>query len=160
MLRRVQTNEPWPQAKVHGDHDRRCREQRVALSTPSASPAQESLRLESLNEKLCSRYERERQRREDFRERLIAQIERGWQGHSAGAHFRAIFDAFRRSVDANTPGERAEQSSLALVARAMMELLESPDAEASEYASTFCQLIEAVCDSDDADDDDYEIEGA
>jgi hypothetical protein len=115
------------------------------------------LQLETLDETLRIRYERERQRREDFRERLIPEIERGWQGHSAGSHYRAIFDAFRRSVDANTTGERAEQSSLALVARAMMELLESPDAEAPEYASTFCQLIEAVCDSDDADYDDYEI---
>ena len=39
-----------------------------------------------------------------------------------------------------------------------MELLESTDAEASEYASTFCQLIEAVCDKDDGDDDDHEID--
>jgi hypothetical protein len=117
-----------------------------------------SLQLDTLNETLRVRYDRERQRREKFREGLIPQIERGWQGHNLGAHSRAIFDAFRRSVDVNTPGEKGEQQSLALVARAMMELLESPNVEASEYASTFCHLIEAVCDKDDGDDDGHEID--
>jgi Helicase conserved C-terminal domain len=158
MLRRVHNEEPWPQAKVHGDQDGDGENSEWLAVRAAHRQLMSPLRLETLDETLRIRYDRERQRREDFRERLIPEIERGWQEHNAGAHFRAIFDAFRRSVDAKTPGERAEQSSLALVARATMELLENPDAETSEYASTFCQLIEAVCDSDDADDDDYEID--
>ena len=157
MLRRIQNNEPWPQAKVHGDRDGDAEKSEWHAVRAAHRQLMSPLQLETLDETLRTRYERERQRREDFRERLIPEIERGWKGHNARSHFRAIFAAFRRSVDANTPGERGEQSSLALVARAMMELLEGSDAEAPEYASTFCQLIEAVCDSDDADDD-YEID--
>ena len=160
MLRRVQNKEPWPQAKVHGDRDGDAENSEWLAVRAAHRQLMSPLQLDTLDETLRVRYERERQRREQFRERLISEIERGWQGHSPGARFKAIFDAFRRSVDANIPGERAEQSSLALVARAMMELLESTDAEASEYASTFCQLIEAVCDRDDADDDDNEIDDA
>jgi len=156
MLRRVQINEPWPQAKVHGDRDGDPENSEWPAVRAAHRQLRSPLRLETLDETLRIRYDRERKRREGFRERMIPQIDRGWQGRRAGAHFR-IFDAFRRAVDGNTLGERGEQSSLALVARAMMELLENPDAEAPEYASTFCQLIEAVCDSDDADHD-YEID--
>jgi superfamily II DNA or RNA helicase len=158
MLRRIQNKEPWPQAKVHGDRDGDAENSEWLAVRAAHRQLISPLQLETLDETLRISYERERQRREDFRERLIPEIERGWQGQNAGAHFKSIFDAFRRSVDVGTPGERVEQNSLALVARAMMELLESPDAEASEYASTFCQLIEAVCDKDDGDDDDHEID--
>lgn len=158
MLRRVQDNETWPQSKVHGDRDGDAENSEWLAVRAAHRQLRSGLELETLDETLRTRYDRERQRREAFRERLVAQIERGWQGHDAGVYFRAIFDAFKRSVDVSTSGERSEQSSLALVARAMMELLESPDATPPEYARTFCQLIEAVCDSDDAEDDDNEID--
>ena len=158
MLRRVQNKEPWPQAKVHGDWDGDADSSEWPAVHAAHRQLLSSIQLETLDGTLRVGYERERHRREQFREHLISEIERGWEGHDPGDHFKAIFDAFRRSVDAETQGERAEQHSLALVARAMMELLERPDTEASEYASTFCQLIEAVCDSDDADHDDHEID--
>jgi superfamily II DNA or RNA helicase len=157
MLRRVQNKEPWPQAKVHGDRDGDAENSEWLAVRAAHRQLMSPLQLETLDETLRVSYERERQRREQFRERLIPGIERQWQGNNSGAHFKAIFDAFRRSVDANTASEKVEQNSLALVFRAMMELLESPDAETPEYASTFCQLIEAVCDKDDGDDDDHEI---
>lgn len=150
MLRRVANEEPWPQSKVHetqeGDQDgSEWRAVRAAHRQLGST-----FSLEELDETLRVRYERERQRRESFREGLVSAIERGWRAHNNGEYFKAIFEAFRRS--AVEPSEAGEQSSLVLVARAMMELLE-PDAAAHEYARIFCQLIEAVCDSDDADDD-------
>ena len=153
MLRRVQNKEPWPQAKVHGDRDGDAENSEWLAVRAAHRQLMSPLQLDALDETLRVTYERERQRREQFRERLVPEIERGWQGHNPGARYRVIFDAFSRSVDANIRGDGAEQSSLALVARAMMELLESTDGDASEYASTFCQLIEAVCDRDDADDE-------
>ena len=158
MLRRIQNNEPWPQTKVHGDRDGDADDSEWRAVRAAHRQLMSPIQLDSLDETLRIRYERERQRREQFRERLIPGIEREWQGNSSGVHFRAIFDAFRRSVDATTPGERGEQNSLALVARAMMELLENPDAEKPEYVSTFCQLVEAVCDKDDGSEDDHEID--
>jgi len=154
MLRRVQNEEPWPQSKVHCDWDGDVENSAWLAVRTAHRQLGSSVRLETLDDALRIRYERERQRRENFRERLVPSIERGWQGNEAGAYFRAIFDAFKRSAGAPALDETPEESSLALVARAMMELLDRPDAEALEYRRTFCQLIEAVCDRDDADNDD------
>ncbi len=154
MLRRIQNEEPWPQSKVHGDRDGDAESSEWLAVRAAHRQLGSSLQLETLDDTLRIRYERERQRREDFRERLVPEIERGWQGKEAGVYLKAIFDAFRRSAGATVSDERPEESSLALVARAMMELLERPDADATEYTRTFCQLIEAVCDRDDADNDD------
>lgn len=158
MLRRVQNKQPWPQAKVHGDQDGNAENSEWLAVRAAHRQLMSPVQLETLDETLRTRYERESQRREQFREHLISRIEQGWEGNYPGARMKAIFDAFKRSVDTNTPGERAEQRSLALVARAMMELLDTPDIQASEYAKTFCQLIEAVSDRDNADDDDSEID--
>jgi hypothetical protein len=68
---------------------------------------------------------------------------------------KAVFDAFKRSVETITQDQRAEQQSLVLVAKALMELLGNLDAEpsASDHANAFCELILAVSDKDDADDE-------
>jgi superfamily II DNA or RNA helicase len=153
MLRRVKNEEPWPQSKVHGDRDGDAENSEWLAVRAAHRQLGSTLQLETLDETLRVRYERERQRREAFRERLISEIERGWQGHDAEVYFRAIFDAFKCSTDATTLSETGDEHSLTLVSRAMMELLESPDVEPPEYARTFCQLIEAVSDRDDADDD-------
>jgi hypothetical protein len=158
MLRRVQNEEPWPQAKVHGDSDGDAENSEWLAVRAAHRQLMSPLELDTLDETLRIRYERERRRRELFRESLISEIEREWQGNNSGTHFKAIFDAFRRSVDSNTQGEKVEHNSLALVARAMMELLEGPGGETREYASTFRQLIEAVCDKDDENNYDHEID--
>jgi len=157
MLRRVENEQPWPQSKVHGDRDGNVENSEWPAVRAAHRQLRSALRLETLDETLRIRYERERYRREAFRGRLIAEIERGWPALDAGVYFTAIFDAFRSAVSATTADERSEDSSLALVARAMGELLERPDTESAEYARTFCHLIEAVSDRDDADNDD-EIE--
>lgn len=154
MLRRVQNEEPWPQSKVHGDRDGNVENSEWPAVRAAHRQLRSALQLETLDETLRVHYERERQRREAFRGGLIAEIERGWLAHHAGAYFTAIFHAFRGAVGATTADERPEESSLALVARAMGELLERPDAESPEYARAFCDLIGAVCDQDDADNDD------
>ena len=128
MLRRVQNKEPWPQAKVHGDRDGNAENSEWPAVRAAHRQLKSPVQLETLDETLRTSYERERQRREQFRERLIPGSNRVGKDIIPGT-LKAIFDAFKRSVDANTPGERAEQRSLALVARAMMELLESPEAE-------------------------------
>jgi hypothetical protein len=153
MLRRVHNQEPWPQSKVHGERDGDAESSEWMAVRAAHRQLGSTLQLETLDETLRIRYERERHRREGFRERLVSEIERGWQGHDGGVYFTAIFDAFRRSARATVPDERPDESSVALVARAMTDLLERPDAEAPEYARTFCELIEAVCDTDDADND-------
>ncbi len=154
MLRRVQNEQAWPQSKVHGGEGGTIENSEWPAVRAAHGQLPSSVSLETLDETLRIRYERERQRRERLRDRLIDEIEGGWRAHKGGTYLTAIFEAFKRTVRAKPADEKAEESSLALVARAMGELLESPDAESSEYARTFCQLIEAVCDRDDADSDD------
>jgi hypothetical protein len=162
MLRRVQNKEPWPQAKVHGDRNGNAENSEWLAVRTAHLQLNCSLPLESLDEALRVGYERESYRREQFRERLISRIEQGWIDNFPGAYVKAIFDAFKRSVDPTAEGERAEQRSVALVARALLELMGNLDGDLSplDYAKAFCDLIFAVNDRDDADDDSEIDDGA
>ncbi len=141
--------------KVHGD-----REAGPDTSEwPAVIAAHQQLRialpLEKLDERLHLGYERERQRREHFRERLVAKIEQGSKEMNPGSNFKALFSAFKHSVTRDAAGEVAEERLLVLVARAITELLgnASNEPSPSEYARAFHELILAVSDRDDADDD-------
>lgn len=100
--------------------------------------------------------QRESHRRERFREHLISRIDQGMtEIGNVGLIPKMIFDAFRRSVREATNSPFAEHRSLALVSRAILELLGSSDSDASplDCARAFCELILAASDRDDADDD-------
>lgn len=159
MLRRVQNKKPWPQSKVHGDRD--GEEENSDWPAVRAANLQlgRPLQLDTLDETLRIGYESERQRREQFRERLISRIEQGLEDYNPAAHIKAIFNAFKNSVATITEGEGAEFGPLALVSRALMELLGDADDEIfpSDYANAFCELISAVGDKDEMDHD-WEIE--
>src|SRR6266851_5601008 len=71
MLRRVQNKQPWPQAKVHGDPDGDAENSEWLAVRAAHRQLTSPLQLDTLDETLRVRYERERQRREQFRERLI-----------------------------------------------------------------------------------------
>ena len=155
MLRRVQNEEPWPQAKVHGDLDGNAEESDWVAVRVAHCQLKSSIALATLNKTLRTRYDRERYRRERFRERLISRIEEGWKETGPGTRIGAIFDYFKRSVDSTDVDDREEQRSLALVARAIMELLGNPDGDLSpsDLADAFRDLVLAISDRDDADDD-------
>jgi len=154
MLRRLANNEAWPQAKVHGDRSSDTDNNEWRAVRAAHRQLGSSVQLDLLDDILRVGYDRERRRREQFRQNMVSKIELGWPDHNPSARFKGIFHAFRASIDGNDSSDAVEQGSLALVARAMMELVESADAPAAEYASMFCQLIEAVCDRDEADVDD------
>jgi superfamily II DNA or RNA helicase len=155
MLRRVQTGEPWPQAKVHGESDGTAEDSDWVAVHAAHGQLKSSVDLATLNKTLDTRYNRESYRRERFRERLISQIEEGWKETGPGTRIRAIFNHFKRSVDAMDVEDREKQRSLALVARAIIELLGNPDSEVSpvDLADAFRDLVLAMSDRDDADND-------
>jgi len=155
MLRRVANEEPWPQTKVHGDPDGHAEESDWLAVRAAHCQLHSSINLATLNRTLRTRYDRERYRRERFREQLISRIEEGWKDAAPGIRIRAIFDYFKRSVDLMDVDDREEQRSLALVARAIMELLGNPDGDIlpSDLANAFRDLVLAVSDRDDADED-------
>lgn len=155
MLRRIQNEEPWPQTKVHGDENVdddnsqwpavRAAHRQMGLAIP----------LETLDDTLRTRYEKERRRQEQFREHLIARIEAGWETHDPHSRIKSIFNSFKNSVAASTESDEEEKRPLVLVAKALMELMDNTaeDVPPSEYTDAFCELIEAVSDRDDMDDD-------
>jgi ERCC4-related helicase len=155
MLWRVQKEEPWPQTKVHGDRDGNADDSEWPAVRAAHCQLKSPLQLETLDEVLRTRYEKERRLHERFRENLIARIEDGWKKYNPGMHMKAIFDAFKHSVATTSVDEREEQDSLILVARAMLELMGNIDDEipSTEYTKAFCELIDAVCDKDDMDID-------
>ena len=73
----------------------------------------------------------------------------------AGFAAKMIFDAFKHSVSSGVASGRTEHHSLALLSRALMELLGSPEGDSTpfECAVAFCELILAVTDRDDAEDE-------
>ncbi|MBX9601448.1 MAG: DEAD/DEAH box helicase [Bryobacteraceae bacterium] len=159
MLRRIEAGEPWPQSKVHGESHGDVENSEWPAVRAAHRQIHSPLLLDTLNEKLKFQYERERHRREAFRDRLIGEIGQGWS-RDAGDDYdyaKAMFDEFKRIGSSSKAEDDGEESSLALVARAMAELLEHPDAGPVEYTRSFCDLIVAARDTDDADTED-EIE--
>lgn len=162
MLRRVEHEEAWPQSKVHGEPDGHGDDSEWEAVRTAHLQLGSSVRLETLDRTLRTQYERESYRRERFRENLIATIDQGMTelGSGALAH-KMVFGAFRRSVEGIGVRSDGEHGSLTLVARALMELLEGNESSVSAFdcAKAFCELILAVSDRDDADDDGEVDEG-
>jgi superfamily II DNA or RNA helicase len=151
MLRRIENNEPWPQAKVHGDRSGTAENGEWPAVRAAHRQLASPLSLDTLDARLRSSYDRESYRREQFREHLISSLEQGFQMDShPGAVIQAIFHGFKRSVKNDLFGENR---SVALVARALMELLEEVnEPSAPDQAREFCELITAVSDKDDTDE--------
>ena len=141
MLRWVQRGAPWPQSRVHRDTD--------GTEWPAVRAAHrqlgEPVPLETLDDALKSGYERWRRDRDRFRDRLVSRIETGFAQEDPGPHVRALFAAFTRSARARS-GAAADEHPLTVLARALLELVGTPEAEAAECATAFCQLVEATSD--------------
>lgn len=128
------TNSEWPAVRA-AHHQLQC-----------------SLALDEIDGLLRTRYDTQRRRRERLREHLIVTIEQGLP-ESPNRYVHTIVEAFKRSVQDHASGEADEQHPLALVSRAITELMgDAADAfKPSDYAEAFSQLIEAVSDRDDGD---------
>ena len=156
MLRRLQMGQSWPQTKVHGENNGGEDHSEWAAVRAAHRQLACTLSLEKLDATLQARFHIERQRRERVRERLVAKIEKGLaEAPDYGSRISSIFLAFKRSIVRSTSPQQEERHPLALVSRALAELLDisTREASTSEYATAFSQLIDAVSDRDDADED-------
>jgi hypothetical protein len=159
MLRRVEKKEPWPQSRVHQDADGSEWPAVRAAHRQTSSPVQ----LETLDDTLKTQYERRRRDRDRFREALVSRLEQGFERNRPGMHIASLFAAFKRSVATQPHGDNSDEHTLTVIARAMLELLDTPEAEGTECATAFCQLIEASSDREvaevdgDEESDDEEV---
>lgn len=150
MLRCLDQGIPWPESKASGDDF-------VALQAAHHQMGRVGeLGLDEINAKLGKQYEYLREERRRVRDHLIANIEQGKSVLPAQAH--AMFQAFRQEVaqggQAFLDGEDRDEHVLALVARAVQELLPAQSAATPEpYALAFAELVGAAGNHDHEDDD-------
>ena len=153
MLRRLQSDQPWPQAKVHGEMDGKAENSEWPAVRAAHRQLKCSLSLDEIDGRLHARYDILRRKRERLREQLIAKIEQGLKETGASQQVDALLAAFRISARDHAFGKADERHPLALVSRATEELLgdSASEFEPSDYTHAFNQLIEAVSDRDEGD---------
>lgn len=153
MLRRLQNGSPWPQAKVHGERDGNLDNSEWPAVYAAHRQLKCSLSLEEIDGRLYTGYNLLRRKREKLREHVIESIEKGLEAMDSGQRIHAILASFKNSARVRASGESDERHPLALVSRAIEELLgdSATEFEPSDYARAFSELIEAVSDRDEGD---------
>lgn len=159
MLRRIEKDLPWPQAKVHRE------EWKVAhkideLSALRAAQLQLGTKVDfaTLDELLKQRYEREQGRRETVRRHLLETLEHGMQA-LAPAQKSAIYQMFQAFCESEAQWLQMETKKglhpSALMARALSDLMGEADREhgALAYAQAFCELFDAMGGQNEENDD-------
>ena len=160
MLRCLQNKRPWPQAKIHdtglpdGDQGERPAVM-VALRQLNCT-----LSLTEIDAELGRQYKDLENFRERWRSGLVEHIAAGLgmtsepTQRSAMSRVQQLFSAFRKSAKAYSDRAPDEHNALALVSKALLELMgDSEDATPAEFAYAFEQLVNALTDRDEGDQD-------
>ena len=158
MLRCLQTGRSWPQAKVHetvlNDGDKG--EQPAVMA--ACRQLGYARTLGEIDQALNSQYQGLENLRARWRTGLIAKLETGL-GVSSGpaqpnnlSKVQQLFVTFRESATAEATAD--ERHALALVGKAMLESMSEPEqATPTQIAEAFEQLINALMDRDEGDQD-------
>lgn len=150
MLRCLDKGAPWPASKISVDDFAALKAAHHQMERVG------ELRLDEVNAKLKDQYERLRKERRQVRDHLLANIEQGKSVLPAQA--QAMFQAFKEDVTQREPvfidDDERDEHVLALVARAVQELL-SPHSVGTpeQYAIAFSELVGAASNRDHEDDD-------
>lgn len=151
MLRCLQNRQAWAQAKVHADEWSAI--QAAHRQLQSALP----LEPKRLDEMLAAQYQTAENQRRKIREHLIGRIEQGLQEITVDSRIRQLFAAFRNAVARGRKTPAHAHPDLAIVARAMQELIaDAQHATPADFAQAFKELVAAASDHDAADRDDDE----
>ena len=149
MLKSMEEGRPWPQSKIPNDEWPAIEAVHVQLKRPGR------LDREALNTQLAEQYRALEGRREILRVKLIEDLEHALRDHPEDTRIVRLFRAFRASVEAARPIPGGEPGVLALLARALLELL--PDADTlhppERLAEAFARLIDALSERDEGDAD-------
>jgi superfamily II DNA or RNA helicase len=153
MLRRLQNGSPWPQVKVHGERDCNLDNSEWPAVRAAHRQLKCSLSLDEIDSRLHTSYNLLRRKREKLREHLIESIENGLEDIGFDQRIHGILGSFKNSARVRTSGESDERHPLALVGRAIEELLGGfeSDFKPPDYARAFSELIQAVSDRDEGD---------
>lgn len=160
MLRRLERDQPWPQAKVHGSKTDPCKPCEKS-EWPAARAAHKqlscSIPIGEIDQRLAKAYGKTQVQRRKFRHSIVAMIESGLADlGNLDLATRMMFDAFKRSAD----GGSEDNNSLAVVSRAILSLHGALKGlpEPVDCAKAFVELIAAASDKDSPDNDDPDEE--
>ncbi|MBA2491637.1 MAG: type III restriction endonuclease subunit R [Gammaproteobacteria bacterium] len=156
MLRHLEEGRPWPQSKAHGDVD--ASDTDVNSEWPAIRAAHDQMNcgiaLEQIDARLEDQYRKLENARERLRTNLIRLLAEGQEcknEKSSRTPARALFTRFKEINKRNYKHE-----SLNLVARALADYVGTTSPEAAqpaEWWNSFEDMVRAVCDHDDFDED-------
>lgn len=151
MLRCLQSNRLWPQAKVHGEIEGNADYSEWPAIRAAHRQLLSPIPLEQLDQRLAAQYTELERQREKLRRNLIANIEKGLAVHETDWRVGALFSSFKKSAE-RSGGTSSDQHPLALVAKAIYELIGIRDEhQPVHYAEAFAQLIDALSGRDEGD---------
>lgn len=168
MLRCLRDGRPWAQGKIHepGSADRAHDDERPAVRA-ALRQLGSSLSLSRVNEILGQQYKDLENARERWRAGLVDRLEAGlgMTGLSAEAEslskVQRLFCAFKESAKRGAPGANNQDGThaLALVGKAMLELMgDGENAAPADFALAFEQLVNALADRNEGDQDGEALE--
>lgn len=161
MLRCLQSDRSWPQSKVLEATADEARWSDRSAIVAAHEQIQCAVRMDEIDQRLQSQYDKLEQQREKLRNSLIANIELGLRKSEADARCKnsMLFDVFKSRAQA--PVVSGDQNALALVSRAISELLgeQLEMATPANFADAFLQLLDALSDRGEGDlDHDGEVD--
>lgn len=161
MLRCLESARSWPQSKVP-----EARADDASWNDWSAIAAAHeqircAIRLDEIDQRLQSQYDKLEQQRDNLRSSLVANIELGLRDGGADPRSKnsMLFEVFKTRVQ--SPVMPNDRNAVALVSRAISEFLgeQLEMAVPASFADAFLQLVDALSDRGEGDlDDDGELD--
>ncbi len=134
MLRCLDDNRLWPQSKVHENDSWAA----IQIAHKQLN-RKGTICKDSIDKQLAEQYNELINQRRRYREHLIERIEQGFEITKPDEKIRNIFNAFKNSLnDDYSQGNDVEENSLAIVARAIYELVGE---EKEDSKNDFCEII-------------------
>ncbi len=139
----------WPQSKIIDDEWPAIQAAHLQLDRPG------QLDRASLDGQLARQYRTLEQRREILRRHLMEDIGQGLQAHPDDSRVVRFFEAFKVSVETHHRPAEDQSHTLAIMARAIQELLPLSDAnrDREQTALAFVELLDALSERDEGDAD-------
>lgn len=149
LLRAIDYGHPWPQSTIE-------EEEWPAIEVAHSQLERTGdLDRRAINEQLAEQYRKLEKRRENLRRHLVEDIADALRDQRGDTRLARLFAAFRASAAAEQPHPGGDPGVLALVTRALLELLPESDVPhpQDELADAFAKLIDALSEHAEVDSD-------
>ena len=160
MLRCLQNGRPWPQAKIHDAGLTGSDQGERPAVLAALRQLNFALSLTEIDAALGRQYKDLENFRERWRVGLVEHIAEGLDmtcepaAVSQMSKVQQLFSEFRKSTNASSDGIPDGHNALTLVSKALLELMgDSDDVTPADFAAAFEQLVNALTDRDEGEQD-------